>query len=112
MGNSGGRIEPGEKVGDTAVREIQEETGLIVEITRLIGVYSDPEEGRILSYPEAVVHGIDIFLGVAVLGGRLTVSSESEALQFFFLHALPHDMMPSSRALIDDVMQGTSGAVR
>jgi 8-oxo-dGTP diphosphatase len=39
----GGFLEVGETAEEAAVREIEEETGLRVELTRLVGVYSEPE---------------------------------------------------------------------
>lgn len=38
----GGFVEMGETVEQAAIREAFEETGLSVELTRLLGVYSDP----------------------------------------------------------------------
>ncbi len=39
----GGSIEPNESPADAIVREMWEETGLLVEPTRIIGVYGGPE---------------------------------------------------------------------
>src|ERR1700742_3557603 len=39
----GGRHDPGETIGETCLRELQEETGLAGRIERVIGIYSSPE---------------------------------------------------------------------
>ncbi len=38
----GGFVELGERVEDAVIREAKEETGLAIEIIKLVGVYSDP----------------------------------------------------------------------
>ncbi len=38
----GGRHEEGERIEETAKREVKEETGLDVELKEILGVYSDP----------------------------------------------------------------------
>src|SRR6185369_8833057 len=38
----GGRMEPGESAAEACEREVREETGLHVKVSRLIGIYTDP----------------------------------------------------------------------
>jgi 8-oxo-dGTP diphosphatase len=45
----GGLIEPGEQPADAAIRETLEETGLIVELTGILGVYGGAD--LIIDYP-------------------------------------------------------------
>ncbi len=39
----GGGHDIGERIGDTVVREVEEETGIKVEVDGIIGLYTDPE---------------------------------------------------------------------
>jgi 8-oxo-dGTP pyrophosphatase MutT (NUDIX family) len=78
-GLPGGGIEPGESVYETALREVKEETGLDIEITGLVGVYSEPCTGRIVTYPDNgdVRHLVDIVLMAKMITSEMTISSES-----------------------------------
>lgn len=49
----GGGMEPGETIAQTAVREVKEETGIDVEILRLVGLYSDPR--HVVEYTDGEV---------------------------------------------------------
>lgn len=44
----GGQMEAGESASEACEREVWEETGLKVRATRLLGVYSDPDQLVIL----------------------------------------------------------------
>jgi ADP-ribose pyrophosphatase YjhB (NUDIX family) len=112
-GLSGGRIEPGESIVSAAIREAKEETGLDVEITRLVGVYSEPER-RIVTYPDNgdVVHLVDIILEARVLGGELLCSEESHEVVFFESGSLPGDIAPPAVAPIRDYLRGGAGIIR
>jgi len=110
-GLPGGRIEPGESIRQAAVREVKEETGLMVKITQLLGVYSEPAE-RIVTFPDNVVHLVDILLEAKIISGELLCSSESEKLQFFNQAALPADLAPPARVPLQDFVKGRIGAIR
>jgi 8-oxo-dGTP pyrophosphatase MutT (NUDIX family) len=111
-GLPGGRIEPGESVKAAAVREVYEETGLTVEITKLLGVYSEPES-RIVTFLDNgdVVHLVDVLLEAKILSGALTISSESEELQFFPPDNLPPDLVPPGVAPLRDFIEGLTGTI-
>lgn len=49
----GGGHDPGERIVDTAVREVREETALEVEVVRLVGTYTDPR--HVMAYDDGEV---------------------------------------------------------
>jgi 8-oxo-dGTP pyrophosphatase MutT (NUDIX family) len=49
----GGGHDVGERITDTAVREVREETGLDVEVVRLVGTYTDPS--HVMAYDDGEV---------------------------------------------------------
>ena len=113
-GLPGGRVEPGESIAQTAVREVLEETGLDVEIISLLGIYSDPSEGRLVTYPgESIpVHLVDALFEARITGGSLRRSAESDRLEFFSLAELPQNLVPPAIAALEDFAQGRSGMIR
>jgi 8-oxo-dGTP pyrophosphatase MutT (NUDIX family) len=49
----GGHVDPGESASDAAVRETAEESGITVEVTGLVGIYTDP--GHVIADPRTGV---------------------------------------------------------
>jgi 8-oxo-dGTP diphosphatase len=59
-----GEQEPGERVDDTAIREVKEETGLRIETGDIIGERDHPRTGRHMIYLAArPTHGNEVFVG-------------------------------------------------
>lgn len=80
----GGGMEPGESAAEACEREVWEETGLKVRATRLIGVYSNPDQ--LVIYPDGYkAFFIVISFEVEILEGELGLSNETTAFGYFSL---------------------------
>src|ERR1700730_16665450 len=72
----GGGMELGESIVDTAVREVKEETGLDIEVTGLIAVYTNPH--HVMAYTDGEVRQqFSLCFTTRLLGGDLLADSES-----------------------------------
>ena len=96
----GGYVEWGETLEQTALRELREETGIVLSKLRFFGIYSDP--GRDLDGRQTIAHCF-----VAELSQKREVSiEESEVLeaQWFSFDALPEKIGFDHRQMIEDVI--------
>lgn len=78
----GGAIDAGESVSEACIREVFEETGLTVQVIRLLGVYSNPH--RMVRYADGnQYHVISMNFEVALIGGELGLSNETSEVGYF-----------------------------
>ena len=96
----GGRMEPGETVEQTVVREVKEETGLDVAIVDKIGEYVEKgvkDDVDYEYYPTCFV--------VKPVGGEIKrQESEIQEIQVFSLKALPYPLAFEHDKMIKDYL--------
>jgi ADP-ribose pyrophosphatase YjhB (NUDIX family) len=102
----GGVMEIGESIGQTAAREVEEETGIVVEPDHVVGVYSDP--GHVFAYDDGEVRQeFSVCIACRAAGGQLRAGDEALEVRFFEPADIAGlDMHPSIRKRIDDYREG------
>jgi ADP-ribose pyrophosphatase YjhB (NUDIX family) len=98
-----GGVEDGESLAQAAIRETREETGLEVELTRLVGVYS-----RLGSWWD----GYMILFAAKPVGGEIKCQEgETIAVEWFAFDELPGPLSLGHKRRIQDAIEGASGVV-
>lgn len=83
----GGGMDSGESVAQACEREVWEETGLKVRVTRLIGVYSNPDQ--LVIYPDGnKAFFVVMSFEAEIIGGELGLSDETTAFGYFSLEEM------------------------
>lgn len=102
----GGGQELGESVRDAAVREAREETGLDIDITGVVGIYSDPR--HVIAYDDGEVRQeFALCLTGTATGGELRTSNESTRVEWIPLpELLTLDASDSTRRRIEHAVNG------
>ncbi len=108
----GGAIEMNESVAGAAVRETLEETGIQVEVTGLLGIYSDP--GHVIHFTsnDEVRREFSVVLTARPVGGEPTPSTESSEVRWVAPGDLAgYTMGRAMRKRVDDYLKGTGTPV-
>ncbi|MFH5227523.1 NUDIX hydrolase [Antrihabitans spumae] len=97
----GGGQDVGEYISETAVRETREETGIDIEVTGIVGLYTNPN--HVMAYSNGEVRQqFSICLRARPVGGHLRPSDESSIVRWVNQDELDGlDIHPSVRLRID-----------
>jgi 8-oxo-dGTP pyrophosphatase MutT (NUDIX family) len=101
-----GKQEIGETVAQCAIRETLEETGVTVEVTGLLGIYSDP--GHIVAYSDGEIRQeYEIILTGRPVKGEPTVNDEAGEVAWFTRGELDElDIHPTQWRQLRDWLDG------
>lgn len=99
-----GGMESGESAAETCAREVKEETGLDVQIGKLIGIYTDPN--ILIEYADGNrIHLVAMNFEATVIGGELSTSNETTDYGYFALDQIENmDLMEHHRERIMDAL--------
>lgn len=101
----GGKIELGERIAQAAVREVFEETGIIIEVTGIAGIYTDP--GHVIAYADGtVLQEFAIHLHARHISGVARADGhETQEVRWFDPSELPGlDLHPVMRTRITNAL--------
>jgi 8-oxo-dGTP pyrophosphatase MutT (NUDIX family) len=112
-GMLGGAVEFGEDIKTACVREVKEESGIIIDPTRLrfLSIYSNPLT-QIVEYPDQIVHKIDILFYYDLIDSPITFNypkgGETLSLRFIEqkeLAVIEDNMSPEAREALSTIFQ-------
>jgi ADP-ribose pyrophosphatase YjhB (NUDIX family) len=98
-----GGVEEGEDLAQAAIRETKEETGLDVQLTRVVGIYS-----RTGSWSPGYI----VLFAAKPVGGELKCQEgETVAVDWFAFDDLPGPLSMGHKRRIKDAIEGGTGIV-
>ena len=107
----GGGMDPGESIAETCAREVLEETGLIVRVGRLVGIYTTPN--MVVVYQDGNrIQPVAFSFEAEVIGGELSLSDETTEYGYYSLDEMKQmDLMEHHLERIIDALTSQEAAI-
>jgi len=108
----GGGMDSGESVAQACEREVWEETGLRVRVTRLVSVYSNPDQ--LVIYPDGnKAFFVVLSFEAEIIGGELGLSDETTAFGYFSLEEMESmPMHARHKERVEDALLGGEALIK
>ncbi len=108
----GGYLEPGDTLEDTARREVKEETDMDIGDLTLWGVFSGPEFHWFMPNGDEVYNVTVAFVTTGYRSELRADGEEGEVLTFATLRALPEDLGPPVKHVLDAFAEYQGSSVK
>ena len=107
----GGGMDPGESAAEACVREVSEETGLNVKVTKLVGIYTSPD--LLIEFPDGnQIQPVAFSFEAEITGGELGLSNETIAFGWYTVAEIEAmDTMEHHITRIHDALKNVPEAV-
>lgn len=92
----GGTVEVDEKNNHCAIREVLEETGLVIETDYLVGIYEQKRRNDIQYIFSAIICG----------GELISDGPETKEIKYFPINKLPINLIPLRKKQMQDFLNG------
>jgi ADP-ribose pyrophosphatase YjhB (NUDIX family) len=93
----GGAMDLGESLPEAAVRETAEETGIDVEMTGLVGIFTDPRHVILYTSNNEVRQEFSVVFAARPVGGTPTTSAETTDVRWVPVQEI--DSLPMDRSM-------------
>ncbi|MDR7279132.1 NUDIX domain-containing protein [Catenuloplanes atrovinosus] len=103
----GGAMDLGESLPETAVRETFEETGIQVEVTGLVGIYTDPRHVILYTSNGEARQEFSVVFTARPVGGEPKTSDESREVRWMAPEDIP--ALTMDRSMRTRIMHFLSG---
>lgn len=101
-----GAIEPGESPEEALVREVREETGLLVTANRILGVFGGAAFRYVYPNGDAVEPTVVLYSCTVAGRSEGTLDAETTSLRYFSAHEMPKLLLPYPMAVLFEDAEG------